>query len=121
MTNDIVVDTKNINVGHTITLEGSNVTHIPNETTNVVQNNQERGKPRKTRKYPPRWQYTPLGEPIEYVLKKILQLKVIQLPPLQHNDPGKFKPSWWDDNATCEYRCAKEYTTLACCELKNIM
>lgn len=78
VTNDEVVDVKAIHTGPIITLRGPNTSnnppHAPNQTTNTLQNTQEQ---KSQRKFPARRKYTPLGEPIELVLKQLLQQKAI--------------------------------------------
>jgi hypothetical protein len=108
ITNDGIVNSKMVsNIGPMLTLKAPNMTNVPNKMPNAIQENQEHGQQRKTRNYPPKHQCSPLGEPIEFILKQLLQSKCIQLPPIKHYETRQFKPFWWDDNATYEYHCTK--------------
>lgn len=62
-----------------------------------------------------------MGEPIEDILKKLLQNSVITLKYPKPYDPRQFKPSWWDDNTFCDYHHTKGHKTSSCRQLKNLV
>lgn len=110
ITNDGIVDAKAINmIGPAIRLKGAQPQNTPlttlTPTTNAIknnqnsQNNQNQGQPCQTKQFPKRCTHTTLGEPIEVILKKLLQNDVNTLQDPKPYDPGQFKPSWWDNNA----------------------
>lgn len=67
--------------------------------------------PRPPRIGAPRRKFTPLGEPIESALKKLIQSNVITLPKARTYEPGPFKPAWWNDNDFYEYHYNKDHKT----------
>lgn len=92
ITNDGIVDAKVVNTTcPTITLRGTQPQNTPlitpMPTTNSIQKYQDQGQPCQTRQFPKRCTYTPMGEPIELVLKKLLQKNIITL-----SDPKPYEP-----------------------------
>lgn len=75
-------------------------------------NNQTAAKPRR--------KYTPLGEPLESVFKKLVANKVITVPDFPPYEP-KVKPNWWNDDEFCEFHKSKGHKTSNCHRLKNIV
>lgn len=115
VTNDNIVDAKVINKAHLVSsmigptmTSNSNTLEKHEKTTNVVQNTTPHGPPRATQ---PRQKYTPLGEPIESVLRKLLQNNGIQLSNLRHYESGPFTPSYWNSNDFYEYHKTKGHKT----------
>lgn len=62
-----------------------------------------------------------MGEPIETMLKKLIQSNVITLQEPKAYDLGQFKPSWWDENALCDYHRSKGHKTSSCKQLRNLI
>lgn len=94
VTNNEVGNTKAIHTSLTLTLKGPNMpNNPPQQIENSFQNTQ--GKIPQ-RQFLARHKYTPLGEPIESILKQLLQSKVITLLEMKLYDLGHFKASWWD-------------------------
>lgn len=124
LTNDGVVDVKVVNKIHpTIHLKSPSTSNnqptSQNQYTNVAQNNQQRRGPPWTNI--PKRTYTPLGESIESVLKKLLQSNVIQLLEIRHYELWLFKQNWWNDNDSCEYHLTKGHKISPCWKLMDII
>ncbi|GLJ28438.1 hypothetical protein SUGI_0559540 [Cryptomeria japonica] len=81
-------------------------------STNNQVNTQGNSKPRR--------KYTPLGEPLESVFKKLVANKIITIPDNHPYEP-KVKPNWWNDDEYCEYHKRKEHKIGNCHSLKNII
>lgn len=96
----LVLALKGVQQQHQLTTTSTPPPNVPFNNQNS-QNNQ--GQYRQLRQFPKGRTYTPLGEPIEEVLKKCIQNGVITLQEPKPYDPGQFKPAWWNDNAFCEY------------------
>lgn len=123
-TNDGVVDAKAVDKVHpTIHLKGRSTQNTPtpsqDQTTNAVQNNQQHRGPLRANM--PKQTYTPLGEQIKSILKKLLQSNVIKLPEVKPYETTIFKPTWWNDNDFCEYHRTKGHKTSSCWTLKNLI
>lgn len=135
VTNDGVVDTKVFNaMGPMLTLKGAQLQNtkmtIQTHASNVVQknqnnqgnqNNQNPRQPQQPRQFSRSHTYTPLGDPIEEFLKKLLQNGVITLQDPKPYDPRKFKPSCWDNNISFDYHRVKGHKTSSYQQLKNIV
>ncbi|GLJ20143.1 hypothetical protein SUGI_0365630 [Cryptomeria japonica] len=67
-----------------------------------------------------RRKYTPLGEPLESVFKKLVANKVITIPDFPPYEP-KVKPNWWNDDEYCEFHKSKGHKIGNCHRLKNII
>lgn len=105
VTNDGVVKAKVVNQEHLtnhLKVSFTSNTPTPNheQTMNVVQNNQQRRGPSQVNM--PKRTYTPSGEPIESILKKILQSNDIQLLDIKTYELALVKLNWWNENEFCE-------------------
>lgn len=84
MTNDGVVDAHTVNKTQLIlSLQGPSQSFSPHTENNTVSTNVNVAQTMNT-KFPrvnaPKMNYTPLGEPIELALKKLIQTNMITLP-----------------------------------------
>lgn len=92
-------------------------------TLQLAVNNPQKNKggrrpPRKNNV--PKRKYTPLGEYLEYTLKKLVQARLITLPEVR-NQETKIKPPWYKDNKYCEYHRLKGYKICNCFKLKELI
>ncbi|GLJ07896.1 hypothetical protein SUGI_0076310 [Cryptomeria japonica] len=67
-----------------------------------------------------RRKYTPLGEPLESVFKKLVANKIITIPDFPPYEPI-VKPNWWNDDEYCEFHKIKGHKIGNYHQLKNII
>lgn len=101
MTKNGVVDSHMVNkVQPVVSLQGPVESFVPNKNhsqdnsaTSMNANAAHSSNPIPPRINANRRNYTPLGEPIELALKKLIQTYMITLPEVKPYEPSPFKPS----------------------------
>lgn len=112
----------------TISLEGQSQTPILNinqgqaSNSTIINNNVVRPNTYKPpRNDMPRRNFTPLGEPIDSAMRKLIQSNLITLPKSKPYELSPIKPTWWNDNDFCDYHYSKGHKTSSCYQLKHVI
>lgn len=124
VTNEGIVDARTVNITQPVLSLGMSQSSNPCTENNLTSTNVNATKNMNTRYLrvnTPRRNYTPLGEPIESALKKLIQTNMIILPEIRVYEPGPFKPTWWNDNDFCDYHRTKGHKTASCYKFKNLV
>lgn len=69
----------------------------------------------------PECKYTQLLEPIETIMKKLVESNLITLLNFENYQEPQEKPSWYNECDLCDFHKIKGHKTTNCMKLKNII
>jgi len=109
--NDGIVDTKNIQTMRApINIQAASP---PRQSFPQRRNQRQTSNPRR--------QFTPLVEPMEVILRKLLQAGDVILPDAPPNGEPLFRAPWYKENEYCDYHRVKGHKTNGCMRLKHVI